>query len=494
MDPIRYFRTSPLPLLLCSILIFFLLPGSSKGSTPPTGGSCVQCHKVKLGANHQLSCTTCHQGNDRETAKVAAHASLIAHPAGPNHMNDSCGRCHSREVAELPKSLHATLKKAVNLVRQAFGATKPLPGLTAIPVQPDPQNVLQLADDMLRRRCLRCHLYSNGDEYPATHHGTGCAACHLDYRDGRLKSHRFNAHPSDQVCLSCHYGNLVGSDYYGRAEHDFDVDYRTPYSAGGPPARPYGIEYHRLVPDIHRQRGLACIDCHGRKELMAPGDSSTRPSCAGCHDAKLLRRRLPARVVRGKSGFSLISASGTRHPLPLMLDPAHDGTGARIDCQVCHGQWSYNDTTTHLLRSDIDDSDQWSRLTVQGSSEVEQLLENNLNPNRDEEPPASTDTITGEKRPGIWYKGYTMRRWGHPLLGRASDGRITVVRPILKLKLSWIDVNDQVRFDSSASSAPDGGMVPYVPHTTGAAGLFYQQRIRDFLQKERTRTEKSGNK
>ena len=35
-----------------------------------------------------------------------------------------------------------------------------------------------------------------------------------------MQSHAFST-PTDKQCLSCHYGNYVGGDYYGRYEHDF---------------------------------------------------------------------------------------------------------------------------------------------------------------------------------------------------------------------------------------------------------------------------------
>jgi hypothetical protein len=97
-----------------------------------------------------------------------------------------------------------------------------------------------------------------------------------------------------------------------------------------------------------------------------------------------------------------------------------------------------------------------------------------------------TDKITGKQETGLWHKGYTMRRWETTLLGRDEDGNITTMRPILDYSLSWIDEDEMVRFDSVPSQAPNMGLRPYTAHTTGPAGLFYKERLEQFLAREGT--------
>jgi hypothetical protein len=58
------------------------------------------------------------------------------------------------------------------------------------------------------------------------------------------------------------------------------------------------------------------------------------------------------------------------------------------------------------------------------------------------------------------------------------------MRPILDLHLSWIDENHTVRFDAITALSDNKGLQPYVPHTTGHAGMFYRQRLQDFYQME----------
>lgn len=436
---------------------------------------------------HRLACTGCHGGDASDNDKTRAHTALIPRPAHPDHAAASCGKCHAEEVANLAQSRHYILDNAVNLVRRAFGATEKLPSLTAIPISREIDNITDLADDMLRRRCLRCHLFTPGDSYSATRRGTGCAACHMPFSDGKPTTHRFAASPADDRCLSCHYGNRVGFDYYGRFEHDFNVEYRTPYSAADTTDRPYGVDYHELAEDVHRQRGLICIDCHSGPQLMQTASIANTIRCNSCHDREMLVQTLPPGVVPAGNDYIFISKSGaTQHLLPLMNHPAHtDYTD--VDCQACHAQWSFDDVKTHLLRSDVEEYFPWARLTVQGSSEVEKLLTNNLDFDKTEMEAATTDKLSNEKRPGIWYKGYTMRRWETLPLGRDAAGKIRVMRPELNLSLSYIDSDEEVHFDSHDSIAPHNGLLPYTPHTTGRAGLIYQERLRRFLEQEQHR-------
>jgi hypothetical protein len=441
--------------------------------------TCTDCHTgVRLDKNHDMACTGCHHGNDQSGDKKNAHQGLVAMPAHPDKMAQSCGRCHGQLIDNCQGSLHFTLARSVNLTRKHFGLQDTLPSLTAIPEQ-EKAGRAALVDDMLRRRCLRCHLYSRGDDYPYVRHGTGCAACHLQFAGGALRSHRFIKKPGDWQCISCHYANHVGADYYGQFEHDFNWEYRTPYNSANGTDRPYGVELHDLAPDIHQQRGLICIDCHG--DLMQPGALKKKKlTCATCHDWQPEKRKpFPANIRIRDKGLVLIDQEGQERRIPLMRHPAHKKYGAKVDCQVCHGQWSFNDQATYLLRSETDDYDMFERLTVQSSSWVEELLTRNLFGDEDELPPVMPDGITGKQRPGIWYKGFIQRRWEEMVIRRDRDGRIRVFRPILDLHLSAVDANGQVLFDNLTGGS--NGYLPYTPHTTGPAGLFYEQRFLHLL-------------
>lgn len=486
------------------IISSLFLAGCSDTSTPPeqtkdTGteapaiinpeqNGCKRCHTPHQDKGHDFSCSSCHGGNDTSNEEEVAHAGLISQPAHPASMAQTCGKCHSDQVAGAAQSMHFTLENKVNLVRKSFGAQEALTGLTKIPIVDAPETALQLADDLLRRRCLRCHTYSSGDSYPYVKHGTGCAACHLDFTDGSPTSHTFLATPGDKQCLQCHYGNWVGADYHGRFEHDFNEEYRTPYTSKEPIARPYGVEYHQLIPDIHQQKGMICVDCHSGAELMNSRKTDAI-LCQDCHLQKSLEIALPPNVTREDGKYFLQSKGDKqRHEIPLLRDPAHTAYKDAINCQVCHAQWAFNDTGNHLLRNDTREYDEFWKLTTQGSWEVENFLEYNLNPDYSTTlAPTMLDKINGEGKKGIWYQGFTMRRWESVQLGRDTNGRISVMRPVLDLHLSWIDEEGKVRFDAIQGQTANKGLEPYIPHTTGPAGIFYRQRLLDFYRLEEIR-------
>ncbi len=445
---------------------------------------CRRCHaEVTLDQHHNQGCISCHRGDNTATEQQKAHTGLVAEPASPANMAKSCGTCHPKQIQGCAGSLHLSLEKAVNLTRHHFGATDTIDSLVAIPLQ-EKNPALALVDDMLRRRCLRCHLYSRGDDYPYITRGTGCAACHLQFSGGSLQSHRFLKSPGDWQCISCHYANHVGADYYGQFEHDFNWEYRTPYTSSEPYLRPYGVELHDLAPDIHQQKGLICIDCHNGKNLQADQQQIKRKiSCLSCHAEPESWTRPPnikgLEIDKGKPVF--IDHSGHTHAVPMLRNPAHKKYSDRVSCQVCHAQWSFDDYGTYLMRSETDDFDMMERLTVQSSSWVEQLLDHNLNSDEDERDPTMPDTITGKIRPGIWYKGFGRRRWRPIIVRRDDDGVLKVFRPILDLHLSAVDSDGRVLFDDLTGN--DDGLRPYTPHTTGPAGLFYLDRFKHLLER-----------
>lgn len=451
----------------------------------PKQPGCLGCHPKVLDGAHNVGCTECHNGIDGLASKEESHKNLLTQPAHPAHMAQTCGKCHKDQVDSARHSLHFTLKNETNLVRVVFGASEELQSLTEIPAVTSPETILELADDVLRRRCLRCHVYYTGDRYPGIVRGAGCASCHLSFYEGKLTSHSFLKTPGDRQCLQCHYGNHVGADYYGRFEHDMNEEYRTPYTTTDDYFRPFGMEYHQLQEDIHKTKGLICVDCHFGTQLM--GESPSTIHCASCHDQKLLAETLPPNVTIDERGIYHFQSlySETNLPLSLMNHPAHKQYNATVGCQVCHAQWSFLDQQTSLLRRDSDEYDDFSRLTVQGSFEVEKILLNNLDYDAEEMEPMMLDKISGELGLGLWYKGFAIRRWEDVVIGRDESGTLQVMRPILDLHLSWIDEDEEVQFDSIPSAAKNNGWLPYIPHTTGKAGLFYRDRIEQFLRLEK---------
>ncbi len=461
-------------LLLLALLPLIGCRQEPKNTGTPTGISlsgCRGCHDVISDTSHDLACTLCHSGNDGPIEKKIAHAGLMTQPSHPDNMATACGPCHENIVENVANSLHLTLKNKINLVRKAFGAKTTLSSLTKIPAGEVNDNPLTLADDLLRRRCLRCHLYSAGDTYPETHRGTGCAACH--------QSHPILRQPGDNQCLSCHYGNRVGADYAGRFEQDLNWEYRTPFVTFADHPRPYGVEYQPLSSDIHAQAGLSCIDCHTGAELMAGKKESPSPqtlSCLTCHDVEAAKKASFDNLEISQDQVFLITKfTGKKLAVPQLLNEAHKKYAAKADCVVCHAQWVFSDQGVSLLRLDNADLDTWDFLAVQGSSSVETAMEQEGSPT-----PTMPDTITGEIKKGIWLKSYMQRRWEFPLVGKDINGRLRLYRPTLDLNLSYVNQDGETVIDGF-SPVDAAKLRPYSPHTIGRAGLFYKTRLKPNL-------------
>lgn len=445
--------------------------------------ACLNCHQVDLDKDHRLDCLNCHIVIEDATRLPDEHPLVSSSPAHPDLAATTCGTCHQDEVEKVASNRHYLLTGHITSIRKAFGAEAELfPDESQLSARPaaheQPESVSQLVDDLLARRCLRCHVYTPGDEFGAVSRGTGCAACHLSFDEGRLSSHRFDLAPADDRCLSCHYGNHVGFDYHGRFEHDLNEEYRTPYMVSIDDPRPFGVEYQRLSADVHQQAGLACIDCHGANHVMAEGEPLL---CIDCHDYNEREKGPPALTMEGEKVVFSSSAAGSRHVVPQLAHPAHSRYGDRFSCQACHASWSFNDAPTHLVRIDHEEFDDFYKLSLDGSSEVLEIIASHILDDGDLLEPHMSDKFTGVDIAGIWFRGFGERRWEQVLLGQDSEGVVTTIRPILDLRLSWIDEDEESRFDNLEPVDDFLRSRPYAPHTIGKAGLFYETRIRPFL-------------
>ena len=445
--------------------------------------ACLDCHQVDLDKDHRLDCLNCHIVSGDATDLPEEHKLVSTSPAHPDLAATTCGTCHKDQIEMVKNNDHYLLTGHITLVRQAFGVESEFlsdedRSLVRPAARARPKSVTKLVDDLLARRCLRCHVYTPGDEFSSVSRGTGCAACHLSFKAGQLSSHRFDGRPDDDRCLSCHYGNHVGFDYHGRFEHDLNEEYRTPYLVSLTEPRPFGVEYQMLSADVHQQAGLVCIDCHGANHVMSDGEALL---CSDCHDYKEVEN---GPVTLTKEGDKLVfssSASGSRHVVPQLAHPAHSRYGDRFSCQACHANWSFNDAPTHLLRIDHEEFDDFYKLSLDGSSEVLKILASHILEDGDLLEPRMSDKFTGVDVVGIWFRGFGERRWEQVLLAPDSQGVITTVRPNLDLRLSWIDEDEESRFDNLEPVKNFQRSRPYAPHTIGKAGLFYETRIRPFL-------------
>ncbi|OAG27359.1 cytochrome c3 family protein [Thermodesulfatator autotrophicus] len=437
------------------LVLFFLviLVGCQSKESKPVLHTCKDCHHYELDEKHSFACTRCHGGKTPAASPEEAHKGLIASPASPANWEKACGSCHAEKIEKIKKASHFTLTGVINPVLEAFN----LPAVAGIKALPEPEVIKTREDlvyDLLRRRCLRCHLFYKGDDYAETRRGTGCAACHLFYGNGKLEDHRFIKTPPDRLCLHCHYGNRVGFDYYGLFEHDYPYPFRSPLIDGELPPRPWGVEFHEMAKDVHLKAGMSCLSCHTGEELMA-GEKG--PSCTDCHKLK------------PKSPFHT----------PEVL--------ARVRCSACHAQFSFQDRGYYLLLHYDPDWEDWAEFYVQGSSEIENFILKNAQ--GEDATPVMADKISGKPRQGLWFLGFKERRFETLPLGRDEKGKISIMRPLLDLHLSFVNEDDEVVFDDLTPFAvkrnPQKAYLPYSPHTIGRGDSFRAQKILEMLHEDR---------
>jgi hypothetical protein len=296
------------------------------------------------------------------------------------------------------------------------------------------------------------------------------------------------------ACLKCHNSNHVGADYVGLFEKDFDRGFRTPFVDGKQPPRIYGAEHHRLAPDIHFRAGMTCMDCHTLDEIHGTGDLPASPypaisiTCESCH----VRGDHPAVMKQPDGTFVLIRGADRRIPrwkadsMPHSVQAHRD----RVRCSACHALWSFQDYGLHLMLEERADYWKWATNAAQNDPQVQAILEKNVGTFVDPIPPQTgskpakpmekwtlprtTDWLSGESRPGAWFRGYTTRRWERPPLGMDHKGRISVMRPMYQYVVSHVDAQDNLLLDREIPTMGSGKPAlvwnPYTPHTIAKIG------------------------
>ncbi len=343
--------------------------------------------------------------------------------------NDTCITCHPKDAANCKKSLHYTLKKAINITRNAWGVkdsnvtiqTMPLPA-TKI------KKVSDLVDDFLRRKCLKCHLGNRASGEKGMKRGKNCLACHTPHqKSGKCQKGKI---PMSK-CLSCHNKEFVGGDYLGLFPKDYDKSYRAPLTKDGryPPKR-YGIDFHHLRSDIHFQKGMSCVDCHDKDDMQG----IKKATCTKCHKN---------------------------------LSPKnHTSFHTKLACSTCHSSWNNNSYELSVFRDDTSDYKKWKNLTLQEDGYLTNFL-NKAIKSKKKIPPMMPDWITHKFKKGIWYSGYRYKRWEHFNLANSKDGKIMIIRPLFQYRISYRDKNGKMILDdvSEINSKKIEAWIPFSPHT-----------------------------
>lgn len=191
--------------------------------------------------------------------------------------------------------------------------------------------------------CAGCHVTTCRDCHDAEPHATtGGAASRV----------------ADDACLRCHQGYFTGWEYHGRAPREDHERYQR-----GPVAD--GVNYLKMLPDVHRERGLGCVDCH---KVHANGQDGAVRTCRDCHPA-------PSREV------------------PEHAIAAHLG---KMECWACHSAWAAQEYGTFLVRA---------RTAAQDTA------------------------FAGLPMAGDWRRSAALRRQDAPPLGLNGRGLVSPIRP-----------------------------------------------------------------
>jgi hypothetical protein len=296
-----------------------------------------------------------------------------------------------------------TMSGVISVDRWVFGETS----------SPDlPHTVKQLgnspAERHVRQLCASCHLGTPKESPgPVTEEsrGGGCSACHLRY-DGealaslaqkgspfptgvRLVHPDISIHLSTEACLGCHSrSGRISLGFEGWGESSATGQDKQPQTGSVTRQMLDGRKLIQHKADIHHEKGLVCVDCHGALEVMGDGlvhlhqEEARRSSCTDCHDVTLPKglgleeldpetrtilrlsgqEQKAVRFVQGKRGqnYPNLRLAGGRILLVGKLDgrlhearpmPAscggRAGVHARLSCDSCHAAWAPQCTSCH---------------------------------------------------------------------------------------------------------------------------------------------------
>ncbi|MCB9209116.1 MAG: hypothetical protein H6609_07015, partial [Ignavibacteriales bacterium] len=275
--------------------------------------SCIQCHGEVQGFSKfhnpmQIGCSSCHLGDKNSKEKNAAHKGVIKIPGNLADAKQTCGQtnCHPGIAERVDSSLMSTMSGVISVDKFAFEEIEKPSGKFHI------KNIKYSASEShLRNLCASCHLGNNKNEFgPITElsRGGGCNACHLNYGDRALAelkyydslkiTHQDSAllkfHPSFSLnitndhCFGCHSrSGRISTSYEGWHETSFTSDefnesekYRLLQD---------GRVFEKVIPDIHFEAGLVCVDCHISYEIMGDGnfyehkEQQILVKCEDCH-------------------------------------------------------------------------------------------------------------------------------------------------------------------------------------------------------------------
>ncbi|RJX36584.1 MAG: hypothetical protein C4525_00525 [Desulfarculus sp.] len=490
--------------LYITLLAAILSAAPALAAGPDAG--CRRCHPdmaapmPPAGQGHAIACTRCHLGQGQAATAQAGHAGLAANPAALDQAGRACGPCHPGWPQKVRRSPMATAVGLINQTRYLWGAQPdalprygvraegPLAALSA------PAQSGRPVDDLLRRRCLRCHLWTAGADADGARRSAGCAACHRprDAQGRRPQGHGLTKKIPVRQCLTCHAGCGVGAEYAGRTPRDALAGARFLDPDPERPALWQARSWRPMQPDLHYKAGLACLDCHPRSEVM--GDNVIRPAgllavglrCHTCHG----RPGAPPHEAVTSLGVRLNNVS--RQGAGLMLRGKLDGrlhrvpaltTGpkssvahqvpqhVKVACHACHAAYAPAAWGLQVQLETRTAYGLWQPIAAQGDPQVLELIERQMRlPPGQRSLPMTRDYLSGQARPGVWILSPFFRRQEWRVYGLGPDGRAYLLSPRFQYVVTLLDDKGRL-VQGAAIPAPGLGLTPYNPHTTARATM-----------------------
>ncbi len=426
---------------------------------------CLSCHqKEKLDPAHDtkvLGCSSCHLGKALALDKDTAHQGIVKNPGDLRVVEKTCGveGCHFSDLKKVKNSLMATNRGILATLLYYWGEAPDQYGDFSV------EKLLasgqtSLALDYYRKLCATCHLWKRKGDLEGFfgEKGGGCTACHYIKPDNPRAVRPWEAifdsdakkpHPlitkkvPMENCIRCHNrSGRVGTSYIGIYEGEA---YGTPYENGQQSSKRLPGErfYLDLESDIHHQKGMACIDCHTRNEIMGDGNNyahyeqALEIRCASCHASDEIGKTAKGNTLnnietRDQKALLIGKLDGKEHPLNPPKPGTCDYVGhKRLSCESCHSSWVPQCYGCHVKRDKRD---------------------------------THLDKLTLEETPGWWEEGRSYIRYEQPMLAIWKD-EVVIVTPGCQDIVTLIDEQGEAEggFNSLTMAALN-------PHTTQAKG------------------------
>ncbi len=318
---------------------------------------CLLCHREKIPERAHsveiLGCSSCHLGNPLTSDKIQAHKGMIKNPSDLRVIERTCGQanCHPGDGKKVKNSLMATnhgiLLRLIQVFKEDF-LLKDFPNLKVADLYDSKASLEKsYALDYFKKLCGSCHLYLEKEKFKnfLAEKGGGCSACHLSRSKEDLKKKKFHPKLTKFVelekCIQCHNrSGRIGLTYQGLYETQQGGIYDLLWKDGR--------KLKKISPDIHYTKGLHCIDCHTREEIMGDGtfykniESALEITCETCHKEKgktKKLRKLSQIWVKNNKVFQKLKFKEKILEIKSPSDWCQRSYHKRLSCSACHSHY-----------------------------------------------------------------------------------------------------------------------------------------------------------